>query len=193
MFLSPLESEHMSPVCPVGNLSKSQPPGAAIVNIITQLPAPVAAQLTCPLSSLQLYQGPGWQLLFTASALVTLCLYNQCHHYPSYPTIIIWKISPSWVLISTYFLETWAKCQSCVLDVLYFGISASFCAVSCNFSHTWYSFVSGDMRRYRTGRCYKSCWPGLGWEIMNGGRGKHFKMAENIFWLQEIKKIQSRH
>ena len=90
-------------------------------------------------------------------------------------------------------METWAKCKSCVLDVLYFDISASFCALSRNFSHTWYSFVSGDMRRYRTGRCYKSCWPGLGWEIMNGGRGKHFKMAENIFWLQEIKKIQSRH
>ena len=90
----------MSPVCPVGNLSKSQPPGAAIVNIITQ---PLKLQWLpiwhSPLSSLQLYQGTGWHLLFTASALVTLCLYNH-----PYPTIIIWKISPSWVLISTYFL-----------------------------------------------------------------------------------------
>ena len=192
MVLSPLESEHMSPVCPVGNLSKSQPPGAAIVNIITQ---PLKLQwlpswhVLCPLYSSIRDQGGIfyllplllWLFVYTINVIIILLIlllsYGKFHLPEFWFPLISWKLELN---LRMY----------CILTSRHLSVP---CTVSCNFSHTWYSFVSGDMRRYTTGRCYKSCWPGLGWEIMNGGRGKHFKMAENIFWLQEIKKIQSRH
>ena len=116
MFLSPLESEHMSPVCPVGNLSKSQPPGAAIVNIITQPPADI---VLCPFYSSIREQGGIsyllplllWLLVNTINVIfIILILLLSCGHSGKIYLPEFWFPLLSWKLELNANLVSWTYC-----------------------------------------------------------------------------------
>ena len=118
MFLSPLESEHMSPVCPVGNLSKSQPPGAAIVNIITQPPADMSSVLSTALSGNRvatfIYCLCSWYSLsipsMSSSSFLSYYYHVSCGHSGKIYLPEFWFPLLSWKLELNANLVSWTYC-----------------------------------------------------------------------------------